>query len=615
MGRMKEFQNDDTDRGRFLKKYNDWKITDYQYLDRDGVLFEIVYRADKEGETKVCRNFAPDGSYMGKVKKRSRPLYGLLKLRGDGPYKDPEGIIIVEGEKCADAAQKFFDDYIVLTYSGGAGSIEYTDWKPLQGQEVLILPDNDVIGLNTARLVSDRLEKLRCSIMIYSRHGTDKSDIADWIEECKTAEEKIDLRQTILDGAVSPSEIGTTGPGERATGRAVSFPEFEPWPDEVVGSDVLSSLADLINRHMYIKPEQADATALWCAMAWLHDDPNLELAPFLNITAATSKAGKTTLLGLVTEFVPRPKVLVGASEAFVFRLIEKFAPTLMLDEIDRQRAKNNGEGAAYLDGLLNGSQTRGTATIGRVEQVQNGKVTEQVPVEFSTWCPKVLCGIGGLADTTVERSIQIRMERKPKTELRPRWRNRDRQAVKDLRRKLGTWVKGNTDEIITAREQVELPEAINDRQWNSWEVLGAVAEVAGGDWPKRAVAACKDITDASEDTRSYGELLIGDLSAIFSHKEGEGFITSAVICGFLNKMAERPWSNWNKGRGFNPSTLARMLKPFDIKPCQHKQSDRSVLRGYYYEGLEPIFTSYPATEGDNPMESIGNFSSGSEEPI
>ena len=249
MGRMKDFQNDDTDRGRFLKKYCDWKITDYQYLDRDGVLFEIVYRADKKGETKVCRNFAPDGSFMGKVKKRSRPLYGLLKLRGDGPYKDPEGIIIVEGEKCADAAQKFFVDYIeVLTYAGGASSIEYTDWKLLQGQEVLILADNDVIGLNTARLVSDRLEKLRCSITIYSRHGTDKSDIADWIEECKTAEEKMDLRQTILDGAVSPSEIGATGPDERATGRAVSFPEFEPWPDEVVGSDVLSSLADLINR-------------------------------------------------------------------------------------------------------------------------------------------------------------------------------------------------------------------------------------------------------------------------------------------------------------------------------------------------------------------------------
>ena len=94
-------------------------------------MFETAVRADKKGQTKECRNFAPDGSFMGIVKRRSRPLYGLLKLRGDGQYKKPEGIIIVEGEKCADAAQKFFKDYIVLTYAGGASSIDYTDWKPL----------------------------------------------------------------------------------------------------------------------------------------------------------------------------------------------------------------------------------------------------------------------------------------------------------------------------------------------------------------------------------------------------------------------------------------------------------------------------------------------------
>ena len=77
------------------------------------------------------------------------------------------------------------------------------------------------------------------------------------------------------------------------------------------------------------------------------------MAPFLNITAATSKAGKTTLLEVVENFVRRPKALVGASEAFLFRVIDKFAPTLMLDEIDRQLKKDDNEGA-FLVGLLNG---------------------------------------------------------------------------------------------------------------------------------------------------------------------------------------------------------------------------------------------------------------------
>ena len=93
-------------------------ITEYQYRKRDGELFETAVRADKEGKDKVCRNFAPDGSFMGEVKLRSRPLYGLGKLYGDSKYRDHEDIIIVEGEKCAETAQPFFDDHIVVTYSG-----------------------------------------------------------------------------------------------------------------------------------------------------------------------------------------------------------------------------------------------------------------------------------------------------------------------------------------------------------------------------------------------------------------------------------------------------------------------------------------------------------------
>ena len=287
----------------------------------------------------------------------------------------------------------------------------------------------------------------------------------------------------------------------------------------------------------------------------------------------------------------------------------------MLDEIDRQLKKDNNEGA-FLVGLLNGSQTLATAAIGRVKQVTHGFVTDHVPVEFNTFCPKVLAGIGGLADTTIERSIQIKMERKPAKEKRPRWRTRDREEGGNLCRKIGTWVEKHADEIIVVRELVKPPEAINDRQWNSWEVLGAIADVAGGDWPKRASAACKYITDASDDTRSIGELLIGYLGALFNYGDDKKeFITSTVICELLNKKEERPWSKRNKGRGFDPNALSRMLRAFDVKPRQKKQPEGSVLRGYYYADLETQFTRYPATEGDNPLENIGNLGSGTEDII
>ena len=231
MGKVKTLQNDESDLGKFRRQYvgDGWTITEYRYLKRDGVLFETAVRADKEGADKVCRNFAPDGSFMGVPSSlRSRPLYGLGKLYGDGKYRDHEDIIIVEGEKCSEAAQQFFDDHIVVTYSGGASSIDYTDWKPLRGKVVLILADNDQPGLNSALIVSDKLKKITLHGYVSTlRHGDDKTDIEDWIEDCETAEDKMDLRQTILEGAVDPSEIGTSGPDDQKTGgTAVEFLEL-----------------------------------------------------------------------------------------------------------------------------------------------------------------------------------------------------------------------------------------------------------------------------------------------------------------------------------------------------------------------------------------------------
>ena len=581
-------------------------MTEYEY---DG--FKVV-RADKPGEKKKLTPFKPDGSfgYPTGDKNGARPLHNIKELsrsRGKGGYN--QKVIIVEGEKCVEQAEKVFPGCPVVTWAGGTGATDKTNWKPLQTRSVLILADTDEVGRNAARRIEKKLKKEDCTVTVYSREGEDGGDISDWVEG-KSASEIAELREEILAGNSSARSI-------QASGQFVEFEDIEPWPGEVLGSEVLSSLTDLINRHMYIKPEQTDATILWCAMTWLHDHPVLECAPFLNITAPSSRAGKTALLDIVAEIVPRPFPLVGASEAFLFRVIEEHAPTLLLDEIDTQRAKKNGEGA-YFDGMLNGSQTRRTATIGRMAQIRNGQAVEQVPVKFSTWCPKVLCGIGGLADTTVDRSVQIRMERKPKNDRRPRWRTRDREAVTALRRRLGTWVKSNAGEIIAARGGIELPETINDRQWDSWEVLGAIAKIAGSDWPKRADTACKYITDASEDTRSNAELLIGDLCSIFNHGEDDvvkQFITSAVICYLLNKMEERPWPKWNKGRGFDANALSRMLRAFDVKPRQKKQPEGSVLRGYYYADLEIQFTRYPATEGDNPLENIGKFGSGTEDII
>lgn len=70
------------------------------------------------------------------------PLYNLKELV-DHPSKP---VLIVEGEKTAQAAQQIFPEMVVTTWHGGAGNVAAADLSHLKGREVVLWPDNDAIG-------------------------------------------------------------------------------------------------------------------------------------------------------------------------------------------------------------------------------------------------------------------------------------------------------------------------------------------------------------------------------------------------------------------------------------------------------------------------------------
>ncbi len=71
-----------------------------------------------------------------------RPVYNLHKLT----EKPGAGVVVVEGEKCADALQALFAEAVVLTWAGGANATGKTDFEPLGGRTLLFWPDNDEPG-------------------------------------------------------------------------------------------------------------------------------------------------------------------------------------------------------------------------------------------------------------------------------------------------------------------------------------------------------------------------------------------------------------------------------------------------------------------------------------
>jgi len=111
-----------------------------------------------------------------------RPLYGLPELNDAGR------IFVVEGEKCVDALQSL--GLTGTTWAGGSNAVHKTDWTPLAGCDVVIIPDNDDAGRTAANAISDMLLKLSPSVSVRILHMPvlwpdcpEKGDIADWAEQ------------------------------------------------------------------------------------------------------------------------------------------------------------------------------------------------------------------------------------------------------------------------------------------------------------------------------------------------------------------------------------------------------------------------------------------------
>jgi hypothetical protein len=89
-------------------------------------------------------------------------------------------VLLVEGEKTADAAHVYFPDHAVLTWSGGANAVAKADLSPLHGRNVIIWPDNDEPGFKAALDLSRLLEgKADVSIVQPPDTLPEKWDLAD----------------------------------------------------------------------------------------------------------------------------------------------------------------------------------------------------------------------------------------------------------------------------------------------------------------------------------------------------------------------------------------------------------------------------------------------------
>lgn len=136
-------------------------ISTYRYLDAEGRLSFAVLRFDQANGRKEFRPMTlwcdPQGQQKWQMKAppAPRPLYGLEQLHA----RHVAPVLVVEGEKAANAAAQLFPDHVVVTTMNGAQSPDKSDLSPLMGREVYIWADHDEPGQKYAEAITSMIRQ------------------------------------------------------------------------------------------------------------------------------------------------------------------------------------------------------------------------------------------------------------------------------------------------------------------------------------------------------------------------------------------------------------------------------------------------------------------------
>ena len=363
---------------------------------------------------------------------------------------------------------------------------------------------------------------------------------------------------------------------------------------------LLDDVARYIRRFVVITPTQADAIALWVAHTHVADAA--ETTPYLSVTSPTKRSGKSRLREALELVVHEPLSVSNISDAALFRAVSEKVPALLLDEADAIFKARERED---LRGMLNAGYRRGAV----VYRMGGKQMTELQP--FEVFCPKAFFGIGDfLPDTIVDRAIPVRLKPKTREETVERFRRREVEPDGfELRDRLADWLEPQIDHLFAARPH--LPDELDDRAQDSWEPLLAIAELAGGDWPARALETALALSspEAREDDESMAKRLLADIHSVFETTGAERFKTADLI-DELCKIEESPWGDWY-GKTLSAQALSKLLRDWRIKTLPVWAEGKTV-RGYKAEQFADAFhrvldvRSVRNVRSDSPSQAAPN---------
>jgi len=203
------------------------------YKSADGGAYGYVLRMDMNDGRKItpkimwCERPGVDPGWSHYEFPEPRPLYGVERITTRGQ------ILVVEGEKTADAAQALLKMHTVTW--GGTSVVDKTDWSPLAGRDIILWPDADGPGRAATSKIALILHRQGAKrIRIIDTTGQpDGWDAADAAEEGWDREQTLEwLREQATAWNPPPEPEPETTP---ATQQAALPPgDGEDWRENVI---------------------------------------------------------------------------------------------------------------------------------------------------------------------------------------------------------------------------------------------------------------------------------------------------------------------------------------------------------------------------------------------
>lgn len=613
--------------------------TFYPYFADDKELF-VKVRIDKDG-SKWIKPFYYDGNCyrLGeppttKDPNYKKPLYHLPLLDNT--------VYIVEGEKCV---HSLIDIGLTATTTGGATSINQCDLTPLQGKRCIVWRDNDKSGQDWQANLSKALTALDIAydvidvdkvqlptgepmpakgdchdlIQAYFADGQDSSGIIEIIQALPLASIEPVIEPLAIDNPLQAledkerrliacidelSELNdiklhlalseVTREFKLSKDKVLSLvhehkqgglvAEIEPYHEPVTHDEIYTALYSLVHEHMAIDEPLKVAFVLWVLFTYLTDIS--DIAPIAWITAPERQCGKSTLLGLFERVVNKPMAFNNITQAVLYRVMEQFKPTLLIDEIDTSLKDKN-----ELLGIVNAGYSRHASNVPRMNQDKGGIVEK-----FDVFGAKVFSGIGEMKGTFASRAIRFELRRKTNSDKVKRFNKRTlpHETTNEVQSKVKRWAGDNRQAV----QAVQTPLLqINDRDFDNWEILLQIATVLGV--YDKALQACLIICNR-KDEPSLNEMLLSDIREVFTTER----ISSVDLLERLKADSEKYWGTYNNGTPLNVHQLAKKLKSFGIKSkAMRIKGEPGTVKGYERADFVKVWANYlpPQELEQNPF--------------